>query len=228
VSGTANEATTLLSMNSRTLTIGALAFALLAAAGLLWLQRLEMRRLTAEIAELRTQPDQMASLQDTNRQLAEQLKAATEASQANQNELMRLRGQGSRLRHLEQENAQLQAQRQEVRRRLDAGQAAPPPSPEQAQALPVTTPPEADETDLGTVELTDGVPARFDLGGGTNCVVTPRALSDGNITMEVKTEVTTADGTTSRLAMSHLTARPGQHCSISVGDRMIALGAKLK
>jgi hypothetical protein len=215
-------------MNSRTLTIGALALTLLAAAGLLLLQRLEIRRLTAEIADLRTQPDQMASLQDTNRQLAEQLKAATEASQANQNELLRLRGQGSRLRQLQQENAQLQAQRQELQHRLDAGQSAAPPFPEQAQAPHVTTIPEAGQTDLGMVELTDGVPARFDLGGGTNCVVTPRALSDGNITMEVKTQVTSADGTTSRLAMSQLTARPGQHCSISVGDRMIALGVKLK
>ena len=228
---TGDEATTFLSMDSRTLTIGAVALALLGAAGLLLSQRSEIRRLTAEVDELRAQLDQMASLQDSNRQLAEKLKSATEASQANQNELMRLRGQGSRLRQLEQENAQLQAQRQDLNRRLSAAPAAvapsPTPSPAQGQAH-VATNLEADTTDLGMVELTDGVPMRFELGGGTNCVVTPRALSDGNITMEIKTEVINADGTASKLGMSQLTARPGQACSISVGDRMIALGAKLK
>jgi hypothetical protein len=215
-------------MNSRALTIGALVLALLGAAGLLLSQQSEIRRLAAEVAELRTQVGQMASLQDSNRQLAEKLKTAAEASQANQSELLRLRGTGSRLRQLEQENAKLQAQRQELNRRLSAAQEAAPLSPQQGQAAHVTTPSEAGETDLGMVELADGVPARFDLGGGTNCVVTPRGLPDGNITMEVKTEVTSADGITSKLAMSQLTARPGQYCSISVGDRMIALGAKLK
>ena len=83
-------------------------------------------------------------------------------------------------------------------------------------------------TDLGVLELSDGTATRFDLGGGTNCVVTPTALPDGNATMEIKVGVTNADGTVSELGTSRLTARPGQHCSISVGDRMIALAVTLK
>jgi DNA repair exonuclease SbcCD ATPase subunit len=128
-------------MNSRALTIGALVLALLGAAGLLLSQQSEIRRLAAEVAELRTQVGQMASLQDSNRQLAEKLKTAAEASQANQSELLRLRGTGSRLRQLEQENAKLQAQRQELNRRLSAAQEAAPLSPQQGQAAHVTTPP---------------------------------------------------------------------------------------
>src|ERR1039458_10276985 len=55
----------------------------------------------------------MASLQDSNGHLAEQLKTAGESSQADRGELMRLRGQGVRLRQLEQENTELKAQRQQ-------------------------------------------------------------------------------------------------------------------
>jgi hypothetical protein len=45
--------------------------------------------------------------------LAAQLKVSAEGAPADQRELMRLRAQSSRLRQLEQENAQLKAERQE-------------------------------------------------------------------------------------------------------------------
>ena len=86
----------------------------------------------------------------------------------------------------------------------------------------------ANTTDLGMLELSEGTPTRFDLGGGTNCVVTPTATPDGNATVEIAMGITNADGTVSELGTSRITARPGQHCSISVGDRMIALSVKLK
>jgi RNA polymerase sigma factor (sigma-70 family) len=188
--------------------------------GLQWREQLQtLQQQQAPLAA------QVQRLEQERSQLSEQLKAAVEASQANQNELIRLRGRGSRLRQLEQENAQLQAQRQELNRRLGAAQLAAIPSAEQAQAAHLTT---RLETDLGMVELTNGIPARFDLGGGTNCVVVPRALPDGSILMEIKTEVTNTDGTASELDTSRLTAPPGQYGSISVGDRQIALRAKLK
>jgi len=220
-------------MTNGKLKFGVLVVALLGIAALLVLQQLEIKRLAAENADLRTQLSQIASLKDSNEQLAEHLKAAVETSQANQNELMRLRGQGSRLRQLEEENMQLKAQRQQLDRQISEAQLAAASS-QQAQATPVavinpaTIIPDLNTTDLGTLELTDGIAARFDLGGGTNCVVTPTALSDGNLTMQIKAEVTNADGTVSELATSRITARPGQHCSISVGDRMIALAVKLK
>lgn len=186
----------------------------------------------AENADLRTQLGQMASLQDSNGHLAEQLKAAVETSQGNQTELLRLRGQGARVRQLEQENSQLKAQRQQLDRQVRGAQLAvtlPEKQPVTASEIRVASGvPNVNTTDLGALELSDGIPARFDLGGGTNCVVTPRASSDGNATMEITMAITNSDGTLSELGTSRLTARPGQHCSISVGDRMIALAVRVK
>ncbi len=70
----------------RKLQIGTLVVALAAVAALLLLQQRDIKRLVAENADVRTQLSHMASLQDSNEQLAEQLKAAVEASQANRNE----------------------------------------------------------------------------------------------------------------------------------------------
>ena len=212
----------------------ALVVVMLGIAALLLVKQQQIKRLQAENADLRTQLSQMGLLQDTNGLLAERLKGAAETSQANQNELLRLRGQVVRLRQLEQENAQLKSQRQQLDRQMQQTQLAAVSS----KAEEVTAVSEvvkvgngisnANTTDLGMLELSDGTPTRFDLGGGTNCVVTPTATPDGNATMEITVGVSNADGTISELGTSRLTARPGQHCSISVGDRMIALAVKLK
>lgn len=202
--------------------------------GTLQVQQLKIKHLMAENADLRNQLGQMASLQDTNVGLVHQLNAAIAASQTNQNELMRLRGQGSRLRQLEQENGQLKSERQQLTLQMQQRQAATASS-EQGRVTALTEVDEAtaaklaeNTTDLGLLELQSGVAAQFDLGGGTNCIVTPTALSDGNNTMQIKVGINNADGTFSELGVSRLTARPGQHCSISVGDRMIALTVNLK
>jgi len=218
---------------STKLKAGAVAVVLLGMAVLLLVQQQKIKRLVDENADLRNQLNQMASLRDSNGQLAEQLKAAGETSQANQNELMRLRGQGVRLRQLEQENTQLKAQRQQLTQQMrevqSAAASAAHPTVTPASDVKLTTlAPPANETDLGLIELSDGIAVRFDLGTGTNCVVTPKVLSDGNAEMQISIERTNADGTTSLLGQSYLTARPGQHCSISVGDRMIALAPNLK
>lgn len=211
----------------------ALVVLLLGVAALVVLHQQQVRRLQTENADLRTQLSQMASLQDANGRLAEQLKAAAETSQANQNELLRLRGQGARVRQLERENTQLTAQRQQLDRQMQQAQLAivssAQPQVTPAADVKVTSGnPNLNTTDLGMLELSDGTATHFDLGGGTNCVVTPTALSDGNATMEITVGVTNVDGTVSELGRSRITARPGQHCSISVGDRMIALAVKFK
>lgn len=213
--------------------IGAMIAVLLGFAAVLQFQQLKIKRLLAENADLRSQLGQMGSLQDTSERLAEQLKAAVASSQTNQNELLRLRGQGVRFRQLEQENAQLKAERQQLTHQMQQPQAAVISS-EQGQVTAVSeakvtaASPRLDKTDLGSLELQSGIAVHFDLGGGTNCVVTPTALSDGNNLMQIKVGVTNADGTFSELGVSRITARPGQHCSISVGDRMIALVVTLK
>jgi hypothetical protein len=220
-------------MMSTKLKVAALVVVLLGVAALLLLQQQQIKQLMDENADLRTQLNQMASLRDSNGHLAEQLKAAVETSQVDRSELVRLRGQGVRLRQLEQENTQLKAERQKLAQQMREGQLAvassEPPQVIPASDVKVTTvsPPE-EATELGMLELPDGIAARFDLGGGTNCVVTPTGLSDGNVKMQITVEVTNADGTASQPRTSLLTACPGQHCSISVGDRMIALAVKLK
>ena len=219
---------------SSKLKVGALVFVLLGVATLLLLQQQQIGRLVAENADLRTQLSEVVSLQDTNGRLAEQLTAAAETAQLNQQELLRLRGQVVRLRQLEQENSQLQSQRQQLARQMQQTQlAAVSSKPGEVTAVSEVIKvgsgiSNANATDLGMLELSDGTRTRFDLGGGTNCVVTPTATADGNATMEITVGVTNADGTVSELGTSRLTARPGQHCSISVGDRMIALAVKLK
>ena len=218
---------------SKKLKAGALVVVLLGLAALLLLQQQRIKRLMDENADLHTQLNQMASLRDTNGQLAAQLKATLDAAQTDRNELMRLRGQGVRLRQLEQENNQLKAQSQQLtqqmRERQSAAAVAAQPTVTPATDVKVTTSaPPANETDLGLIEFSEGIAVRFDLGAGTNCVVTPKALADGNAEMQIRVEVTNADGTTSLLGQSSLTARPGQRCSITVGDRWIALAPKPK
>jgi hypothetical protein len=213
------------------LKVGAAVAVMLGFAGLLEVQQLKIKRLVAENADLRSQLAQMASLQDSNEGLAQQLKAAIATSQTNQNELLRLRGQGSRLRQLEQENAQLKTQRQQLMQQPQATVVSSEQRPTAVSEVVKATadsPPHRDATDLGSLELQSGIAVHFDLGGGTNCTVTPTALSDGNNLMEILVGVTNADGAFSILGTSRLTAPPGHHCSISVGDRMIALDVKMQ
>ncbi len=220
-------------MNPR-LRVGVTVAVLLGLAGLLGVQQLKMNHLVAENVGLRSQLAQISSLQDSNEGLAQQLKAATAAAQANQNELLRLRGQGATLRQLEQENARLKSEGQQLALQMRQSQAAVA-SPEQGLVTTVTEMTKAradrlagDTTDLGSLELQSGTPVHFDLGGGTNCTMTPTILSDGNNMMEIKVGFTNANGAFSQLGTSRVTARPGQSCAISVGNRMIALAVTLK
>jgi len=213
----------------------AVLFALLLGVAALWaLQQQQIRRLAAENADLRSQLAELASLRDGGESLTRQLKAALAASQTNQAELLRLRGQGVRLRQLEQENAQMKAQRQQLAQQMQQLQGTGVASEQRPTAVSevakgtADSPPHRDTTDLGSLELQSGVAVHFDLSGGTNCIVTPTALADGNNQMEIKVGVTNVDGSYSELGTSRLTARPGQRCSISVGDRMIALAVTVQ
>ena len=109
----ATAARALLKQMSTKLKAGALVVVLLGIAALFLLQQQhQITQLVRENADLRTQLNQMASLRDSKGHLAEQLKAAVETSQVDRSELVRLRGQGVRLRQLEQENTELKAQHQ--------------------------------------------------------------------------------------------------------------------
>jgi hypothetical protein len=207
-------------------------FGVLGLATLFLIQQQRLKFLVTENADLRSQLETLGSLKDNNELLAQQLKVVTRTAQSNQYELLRLRGQVSRLQQLEQDNAQLKTQRQQLEKQ---GQqlAAQSSQPGEVTAASEVTKVEnrglnANTTDLGTLELADGTPITFDFGGGTNCVLTPAATADGNATVEIELWLTNADGAVSKLAASRVTTKPNQRCSISVGDRMIALAIKLK
>jgi hypothetical protein len=188
---------------------------------LLLVQQQRIGRLLNENANLRGQLNQMVSLQETNEDLSKRLKAAAETSQANEAEFLRLRGQTSRLRQLEKENAQLSNQVQQSEKMREVRLTTESSGLPTAMVVIATNSPPLDVTDLGSLELEDSTPVRFDLGGGTNCIVTPKALPDGAVTIQLKTEITNQDGTISELGAARITTKPGRHGSISVGDRMI-------
>jgi len=142
---------------------------LLAVVGVLQLQQLKIKRLIAENADLRTQLAQVESLQARNDGLAEQLKAAISASHTNQNELLRLRGRGRDCGQLEQENAQLKSERQQLALQIRQPQAAVVSSG-QGQVTAISEvmkttadTPFRDATDLGPLELQTGIAVHFDL-----------------------------------------------------------------
>jgi hypothetical protein len=214
-------------MNRKAITvIFAVAFAGLCV--LCLLQKRENQRLAAESADLRSQLDQASTQREGTDHLEAQLKAAVESSEANEKEVTRLRGQAVRLRQIEQENAQLKTRGQQLEQQLGDARSRAISEAAQAKAAPVPSVPPVETTDLGPLEMVDGAAERFDLGGGTNCVVTPKALSDGNVALQLNMTFNNADGTATELGQGRITARPGQSCSISIGDRMIGMSVKLK
>jgi hypothetical protein len=214
------------------LQLGALLILLLALGAGIAIQQLKVNRLAAENADLRSQLAQLGSLQEANDTLAQQLKTAAANSEANQSDLLRLRSLGPKLRQLEEENVQLKSQ--QLTAQLQRSQAAAAslekerPTAISTSEKPASETGKPSPTDLGSLELQSGLSARFDLGGGTNCTITPTALADGNNLMEIQLGATNVDGSFHQLGQSRLTARPGQQCAISVGDRMIALAVTLK
>jgi exonuclease VII large subunit len=111
-----------------------IAVAFLALAAIVVWQQLRARRLMAEAAALRDQLEQAATLREENERLARQLQAATERSQADLSELVRLRGQAGRTRQIEQENAQLKNERERLAKQLaqsSASETNEPETPEQ-------------------------------------------------------------------------------------------------
>lgn len=164
---------------------GALAVILMGAAAFTFWQHQQIKRLMAERAALHDQVGQAASQRDEIQRLAAQLKGSVEGSEADRGELLRLRAQASRLRQVEQENAQLKIDRQRLASRLSQAKQADALSDEQQQKLPASDAKAPSlptgVTDLGVVELSDRTPMRLNLGGGKESVVTATVLDDGQL-----------------------------------------------
>jgi hypothetical protein len=91
-------------MGMKKIRICAVAIVLFAVAAIIIRQHQRANQLGKEIAVLRDQAERTALLEEENQLLADQLKAATERTQADARELARLRGQVTTMRQTEEEN----------------------------------------------------------------------------------------------------------------------------
>lgn len=101
-------------MRVKILKLSATAIVLLCVVALISRQQQRTDRAEREVAALREQLEQVTSLQHKQEDLADQLEAARAHTQADALELARLRGQASRLRKLEEENARLNPERERL------------------------------------------------------------------------------------------------------------------
>jgi hypothetical protein len=209
----------------------ALALILIGAAALMFWQHQRIGRLIAERAVLRDQVGQAASERDEIQRLAEQIKTSVQASEADRRELMRLRAQLSRLREVEQENAQLKIEHLRLVSQVSQAKQANALS-EQQHKLPTSDtktpslPPGV--TDLGVVEFSNRTPMRLDLGQGKECVVTTTVLDDGQLQMVFASESKSPDGLTTQEEHT-VTVPPDRQIIISALDgAVISLTPTLK
>jgi hypothetical protein len=90
-------------------------------AGMLWQQH-RLTRVARTLAELQAQSETViVSLEKENRALREQLLTSSQRTDSNVRELARLRGQYVRMRLLEEENASLQTERDQLAQALERG-----------------------------------------------------------------------------------------------------------
>jgi hypothetical protein len=206
-----------------------LAMVLLVLLGLVVWQHQQIKLLRAKESHLREQLAGATSLREEDERLVQRLKKAGEDSQTARRELMHLRGELSRLHQVEQENAQLRAER--TRMATEASQARPVAAAAEPQprVAPVEVAPSTSSTgltDLGVVEFSDRVPQRLTLGVGKECIATATALADGNLQMNF-TSTSEIDGVPIQ-SESTLTLPPGKQIGAVIDGMDITLTPTLK
>ena len=81
--------------------------------------------------------------------------------------------------------------------------------------------------DLGVVELSAQVPRQVSLGAGSDCLLTPTVMADGNLMINLFCEAKTADGKTLS-SHSRITVRSGQQYVTSFDGLLVVFTPKLK
>lgn len=106
-------------MSMTKLQAGAVAVLVIAAASIpiMW-QRQQNKRLEVENAALQKQAAEATQLRGENQRLSNALKSSTGLSQADLRDLMRLRAQATAMSQVEQNNAQLKAERDQLKSQL--------------------------------------------------------------------------------------------------------------
>ena|SRR5664279_2106098 len=93
---------------------------------------------------------------------------------------------------------------------------------------PTATPANPNVTDLGVVEVSDGIAIHHDLGGNRACVITPTVFKDGSVRLAIAIQETNSAGVVETLATPSVKNMAGQPVMVSVGDIAIHLTPKIK
>ncbi len=81
--------------------------------------------------------------------------------------------------------------------------------------------------DLGEVTLTNHYETCMHLGGGKNCLVTPRVLDNHNVELTLSLETRTSGGKVHDLTVTQVTAKTGKPMEVAVGDFQFSMTPKL-
>lgn len=77
-------------------------------------------------------------------------------------------------------------------------------------------------SDLGVVEVSDGVTSRHDLGNGRVCVIKPSIKTDGSVLLAMTIEKTDSNGASQ--VLSHLNAITFPDKSVEVSENGLGVG----
>ena len=83
-------------------------------------------------------------------------------------------------------------------------------------------------TDLGVIEVSDGIPIQQRLGGSRACVITPTVFTNGGVRLSIAIIETNSAGVVQTLATPRVQNMAGQPMEVSVGDIDIRLTPKIK
>jgi hypothetical protein len=140
--------------------------------------------------------------------------------------LLKLRNDVGILRKQSLKIADLQKKNQQLNTALANSHSSqlertPPETTPKINAPANTSADAATGPDLGTVQLVNQAPSRFDLGGGKICTLTPTIGADGNYNIKVVFETQKADGQAAQTETGEIITSPGRGVRLNVGDSSI-------
>jgi hypothetical protein len=92
----------------------------------------------------------------------------------------------------------------------------------------VTTSSNSKATDLGVIEVSDGIPIQQSLDGSRACVITPTVFRNGSVRLSIAIVETNSAGVVQTLATPRVQSSAGQPVEVSVGDIDIRLTTKIR
>lgn len=85
------------------------------------------------------------------------------------------------------------------------------------------TAPQSSDRDLGKIALTNHYETCVSLGGGRNCILTPKMIDRHNVQITVAVESKTASGKTHDLSVTQVITRVGKPFEVAVGNLSLSL-----